>query len=285
MSNRFQNILVPVDFSPNTELAIAKALAIGQGDIGALHLFHVQRIIHPGFMHYLQYYITGYSRRQMNEDREKVMDSLDSIRRKIMQQHPDIPVYTSASFGDPVEEAIIRKASRLKSDLIIVGKKSHHSIFPFLNTVVPSRLASRSGRPVLTAKPGSLHQEIKTVVIPIGGRSPERKLEVLEALRKKSKLQVRLVTFEQGEKNIAVTQQALFQAIRRLKTHQTIPVDYEVLAGTNRARSLLKYCNKVGADVLIVHPDSETRISNWSNRHISDLLPADSKTSVLAVSS
>lgn len=283
MKARFHNILVPVDFSPNTSLAITKALEMGQGELESLHLFHVQRIVLPGMIHFLQYHISGYSRRQMNEDRKKWMSRLDSLRSEVQARHPGIPIHISAGFGDPVEEAIIRKATRLKSDLIVIGKRTHHSFLPFLNTVVPSRLAARTGQPVLTVKPGSLHQEIKTVVVPIGSRSPQRKLEALEAMRKKWKLQVRLVTFEQGEKNLAVARQSLFQAIRRLRSIQTIPVEFEVLSGSNKARTLLKYCNRVGADVLIVHPETETRISSWNNRHISDLIPADSKTSVLAV--
>lgn len=231
----------------------------------------------------IQYFVLGYSRRQMNQDRKIVMEKLEKLRNQVADANPEIPIYISASFGEPVEEAIVRKAGRLKTDLIVIGKKSHHSLFPFLNTVVPSRLASRTMQPVLTVKPGSLDQEIKTVVIPIGSRSPQRKLEALEALRKKWKLQVRLVTFEEGEKNMAVARQSLFEAIRRLRSFQTIPVDYEVLQGANKARTLLRYCQKVGADVLIVHPESETRISQWANRHISDMLPAHSKTSVLAV--
>lgn len=283
MKARFHNILVPVDFTMNTDLALAKAFEMSQGELKALHLFHVQRMAVPGFLKLLQRYITGYSRRQMNEDRQLLMERLEKVRDRIKATHGEIPIYISASFGDPVEEAIVRKASRLKTDLIIIGKKSHHSIFPFRNTVVPSRLASQTGQPVLTVKPGSLDQEIKTVVLPIAGRSPQRKLEALEALRKKYKVQVRLVTFEEDEKNISQARQSLFEAIRRLRSFQTIPVDYEVLQGHNKARVLLRYCQKVGADVLIVHPELETRISTWGNRHISDMLPANSKTSVLAV--
>lgn len=280
---RLANILIPVDFTDNTGLAVDKALAVCQDEGTALHLFHVQRIVLPGVWHSLQYFVSGYSRRQVNEDRVRLMDELNNIRNKIKETHPGLTVHTSIAFGDPVEEAILKKSMRLKSDLIIIGKKSSRRLFPFLQRVIPCRLAQKSGLPVLTAHTRSQQQDIKTVVIPISSRSPDRKLSLLEALRKKMKLQVRLVTFKKDEKNGTMARNSLFQAIRRLKNQHTIPIDYEELPGSNKAKSLLKYCNKVGADVLIAHPETETCISNWTNTHISDMLPEDSGMSVLAV--
>ena len=282
MPARFKNILVPVDFTVNTDLALKKAITFCQDEGTTLHLFHVQRVVLPGVWHSMQYFVAGYTRRQVNEDRLRLMAALEQIRQKIGQQYPGITVYTSVAFGEPVEEAILKKSTRLKSDLIVIGKKSRRRFLPFLQQVIPNRLAAKSGLPVLTVHANTENQEIKTVVIPISSKSPDNKLLLLEALRK-TKLQVRLVTFKKDDKDGTMARHSLFQAIRRLKKNPTIPVDYTELPGTNKAKSLLRYCTKVGADVLIAHPDSETCVHTWTNTHISDILPKTSAMAVLTV--
>lgn len=283
MATAFNTILLPIDFSINTDVAIAKALEISTAGNCSLHLLHVYRITFPGIPHYLHHVFTGYSLNEINSGIEQANARLSGLKANIEKVRPDINVFTWACFDEPIEKTIAEKAKHLHADLTIIGKYSHHNIFPFLNTVVPSRLAKASGIPVLTAKPGSLNQEIKTIVIPVGNYFPAKKVEMLNALRKKSKLEVRLVTFFKDENDPSFSRQSLFKVFRSVKNHLATPVDCEVLRGSNKAMELVKYCNKVGADVLIVHPETETRIGGWTNRHISDMIPADSKTQILAV--
>lgn len=284
MARHFSSILIPVDFSLNTEVAVSKALEITRyTEECSIHLFHVQQIILPNIVKQIHYLFKGYSRRQVNTCIEKSNHRLSKLKSVIEGIRKDINVFTWVSFGDPVEQAIINKAARLAADLIIIGKRSHHASFPFLNTVMPSRLAAASGIPVLTSKPGSLNYDIKTVVIPVDASFPASKLAILDALRKQTMLQIRLVVFTEDEHNPSISKQSLLNTFRTLKSQSANPVSYEILTGTNKARALLKYCGSVGADILIVHPGSETRVGFWTNSHISDLLPSNSKTQVLAV--
>ncbi len=282
MPNKFNTILVPVDFSINTDIAISKALEISIGNQSNIHLFHVQQVQLTGFMSYLHYFVSGYSARDVIKGKERLVAKLLKLKNTIQSLREDIPVSTSVAFGEAVEIAIAKKAFKLHADLIVIGKHSHHSVLPFLNTIVPSRLATASGVPVFTTKPGSLNNEIKTVVITVDKKFPGNKLAILEALRRKS-MNVRLVTFTNGDDDASYSKQTLLNAFRSLKSQSMVPVECEVLQGNNKAKALLKYCNKVGADVLIVNPEVETRVGIFGNLHISDLLPADSKTQVLAV--
>jgi nucleotide-binding universal stress UspA family protein len=283
MAIRFNTLLVPVDFSSNTTLAIAKALELIGDSTASIYLLHVHQIKRPGIISFLRHSITGYSRKEINERIKEAESRLLKIKEEIELSKSEIRVITSVVFSSTVEESIAQKATLVRPDLIIIGKRSHHHFIPLLNTVVPSRLAKTSGSAVLTAKPGSMHSEIRTVVIPLGKRFPGKKLEIVEALSQKLRLQVRLVTFSADENDPAFSRQTVINTFRLLKSNLSVPVGFEVLRGNNKANALLKYCNKIGADVLIVHPGSETRMSGWIRRHISDLLPADSRTQVLAV--
>ncbi len=281
MASRFTTILVPVDFTINTEVAIVKALELCEGKAAAIHLYYVQKIIYPSVAHFFQYRLAGYSIGEMIAQKELAARELLKWQHYIHAARPDVESFSWVGYGQPVQEAIAEKARKLQANLVIIGKNSHHSWFPFLNTVVPSKLAASTGIPVLTVKPGALNNSIRTIVVPVGNRFPKRKLEVLEALRRKSRFHIRLVTFADNNTG-AFYKEAFLDTYRMIKNNLTGEVDYEVLNGTNKARSLLRYCNKVGADILLVHPESETRIG-WWNKHISDVLPVNSRTQVLAV--
>jgi hypothetical protein len=188
---------------------------------------------------------------------------------------------TWSAYGN-VQNAISEKAKQIGADVIVIAKKSVHSWFPFLNTVVSTRLAISSGVPVLTVKPGCLNQPIKTVVIPMDDEFPERKIAMVYAVRKKSWIRIRLIAFS-GDGNFAsVLPPSLLNTYRFLKSDMGNDVSCKVLTGTNRAKAILEYCKKVDADLLIVNPETETKLG-WRNTHIADVLPAESKTQILAI--
>ena len=282
MKKQVNSILIPVDFTENTSVALSKAMDFMKENDkeSVIHLLHVHHIKTGGVFSYLKNLFTGYTRQRINSELKESDAQLAELKAMIERAHKDIKVTCSTIFGQSVQDTLVSKASALHPDIIIVGKKSHHSFFPFLNTVHPHRLAMITGIPVLMAKPGSLHNEIKTVVIPIGKTFPGNKLQVLWALKNKLKLRIVLTAFRNDEEE---TKQLLLYTFRMLKSQFSNPVSYEMLEGDNKAKALLKYCNKVGADLLVVNPGLETRVGSLISSHISDIIPTGSKTQVLAV--
>ena len=135
MARHFSTILIPVDFSLNTDVAVSKALEITRhSEECSIHLFHVQRIVLPGVVKQIHYLFKGYSRRQVNTSIEKSNHQLSKLKSVIEGIRKDINVFTWVSFGDPVEQAIINKAARLAADLIIIGKRSHQDRLNGLNS-------------------------------------------------------------------------------------------------------------------------------------------------------
>lgn len=273
MSGRFNTILVPVDFSVNTEVAVGKALELTGDTVAIIHLLHVQR------RDLLQEFIKSNA----NKSREKAQSKLDELREGIREIKPNVQVSSWLTESQSIEDAIVQKAERLGADLIIIGKHSSGSVFAFSKTVLSARIAAASGIPVLTAKPGSLNSPVKTVVIPVGPTFPRKKLELLEAWKQKPGFHIRLVIYLSDEKGDAYSTESLLSTFRLLKTSWPGPVEYDVLRGNNQAKALLNYCNKVNADMLIVYPGVETKTGGLLNKHISDLLPPDSRTQVLAI--
>jgi|SRR6218665_41194 len=276
MSARFRNILIPVDFTLNTEVAIAKAIGLVE-DAGAttIHLLHVNK---PGLLARVMQDLTGAAHRNKH-----VEQKLDHLALRINSVRPGLLVSCCVDDSFTVEEAIASKALSLAADLVVIGKHSSGIVFPFKRKVISARVASATGIPVLTVKPGSLKNPIRTVVIPVGPKFPKKKLELLDAWKSKPGFAVRLVSCLSHDKDDAYSKDSLLNTFRMLKTTWPGPVEYDVVRGNNQARALLKYCNKVNADMLIVYPGVETDAGLFPVRHIADLLPSDSRTQILAI--
>ena len=280
MEIQFGQILVPVDFTINTQVAIGKALSLSEPGNSVLHLLHVSSVSRKNFLGYNVFSkdnsANGFARAE-----NFIAAKMRSLKTTISAKRSDIHVMMHTVYDINIEAAIIKKAMEIMPDIILLAKKSHHSLLPFLNTVVPTRIAQQTQIPVLTSKPGSIDHGIKTIVVPIGKTFPQKKIDIINALRRRSRLNIRLLAFREDEDSNQIPG-ILIHVYRLLRQGALSDIQYETVAGKNKAKAILSYCEKVDADLLIVTPESETKIG-WLNKHISDVMPASSKTQVLAI--
>jgi nucleotide-binding universal stress UspA family protein len=275
MSFAFNTILIPVDFSVNTEVAVKKAIELADTNVN-IHLVHVlnesgnSNIVRKTAGN--EYVIPVIANSMLQQWKNSIGETL-----------PSSMVYTWLLPPASVQEAIRIKAKEIDADLIVIGKRSSHNWFPFLNTVLPGALAETTNAAVLTVKPGSLYNKIRTVIVPVNEEIPEHKIDVIATLCKKQKIKVHLVTFlnDSGSRQTFSASQ-LLKAYQWLRNVLHCQVEYSVLQGYNKAKALLAYAEKIDADILLLNPKSETKIG-WPNRHISDALPSESKVQVLMV--
>jgi nucleotide-binding universal stress UspA family protein len=275
----FRTIVVPVDFSINSDVAINKALEMAE-EHAIVHLLHVLDLTSFNLPAVKIKKLSRYNDRADNRGAGKM---LKQWKESIEDDFPSIEVRTWLVRAASIQQAIADKAKEVQADLIVIGKSSTHTWFPFLKTVISSELSALTGIAVLTVKPGSLHNKIKTVVVPVTDGLTQNKIEVISALCKKYKMKVHLLTFinnDHGPEEFSAS--TLLQLYQWLKNSLHCSVEYAVLHGTNKVKSILAYAENIDADILLVHPKSETRIG-WWNRHISDVLPSQSKVQVLTV--
>ena len=278
MNKFFESILIPVDLSDNTQLAVKKGLELA-GDKTVIHLLYVQT-------NHLPFVARSFKEQFVNStttlDREEIVRRLEQWKASIEETLP-VEVCTWLVPAKSIQPAIEKKAKHLSVDLIIIGKKSNHAWLPFLNTVVPSRLVQKTGIPVLTVKPGSMHNKVRKVVVPVSTKSVNDKMEIIAALAKKFKMRVYLVTImDNHHEPIGFYASSLLQFYSWIKTSIGCPAEYAVLKGRNKAKAILNYAEKINADILLLNPESETKIG-WMNTQISDVLPPTTKFEILTV--
>jgi hypothetical protein len=263
MHPSFHTILVPVDFSINTEVAVKKTLEIIDPGSSAVHLLHVAR---PG--------LKGNSLLSIEK-------KLNQWRTTIEETFPETSVFCDIEKTLNIQQCIQETGKKIMADLVVIGKNSKQTWFPLWSSIQPVKITDETGIPVLSVKPGALHNRIRTVVVPIADEVPRNKMAALEILCKRGNLHVHLITFNNGQE-LSGSTSALLKVFKWLKSSMKCYVEYSLLHGYCRAKSILEYAEKVNADILLVNPDSETKIG-WLNRQLPDVISNTSKMQVLAI--
>jgi nucleotide-binding universal stress UspA family protein len=270
MAATFDKILIPVDFSLNTEIAVRKAVELVGPDETVIHLLHV---VHP-------------AKKTKNQFRVWVAErDLHQWKYTIQQSGPHIRVKVHILRGNSVRQTLIECASMLNPDLIIIARQNNHRRWFLFGNVSPDIIAKRTNCPVLTVKPGSLDIRTRVIVLPIREFLPERKLEWAVLMAKRFKAQVHLLAVgeDAGTKD-GLLSQTFLKAYHYLREKLHHPVEYSAATRHNPAKAALKYAELIMADMILVNPQTESGVSGFTGfRHISDLLTRDSKIQVLDV--
>jgi nucleotide-binding universal stress UspA family protein len=276
----FNKILIPVDFSLNTDIAVKRAAALAGADT-VLYLLH---IIPPGKS-------AAHHFKMWAAEKE-----LDQWKNAIRGSNPALRVKTHLFKGHSVQQLIIDCAAMLNPDLVVIGKQHGRrgwldrwvmmrGRWRFSSGVSPDVIARKSNCPVLTVKPGSIDSRNKVIVIPIRDFLPERKLEWAVLLARKFKAQVHLLAIQENpEPKEWALPQVFLKAYHHLRENLHIPIEYSSTGRHNPAMAALKYAEMIMADMILVNPETESGVSGITgSRHISDLLGRDSKIQVLDV--
>src|SRR5689334_20755074 len=124
----FRTIVVPVDFSVNSDVAINKALEMAD-EQAIVHLVHVMDL---GSFNLPAVKIKKLSRYNHHIDNHGAGKMLRQWKESIEDDFPSIEVNTWLVRSASVQQAIADKAKEVGADLIVIGKSSSHTWFPFL---------------------------------------------------------------------------------------------------------------------------------------------------------
>ncbi len=280
MPDLFNNILVPVDFSVNTEVAVKQAIELTDAKGSSIHLLHIVKpknnwtVIpvrnQPG------------SPLDKNHREKGILLKLKEWKQAIEEAIPNSDVNTCVIEGT-VHDTITAAAKQIKPQLIIIGKKNNSRFFSFLSSVYPNELAKSTDCPVLTAMRGSANTKTKIIVIPVRSIIPKRKIELAKIFAEKYRAKIHLVALQNDIGTGDTERKALLETYRILKMQLPNPIEYHVLISNNFPKATLAYAKSIGADVLFVNPRTETKISNLTGKHINDVLASSSKLKILSV--
>ena len=278
MPGLFKTILVPIDFSDNTEIAVRQAIKLSSPGDAILHLLHVTK---PGNRYSINSVLHQLVSYQNGNSIEEVTSKLWEWKKSIEETGLSKTVNTYIMKGT-VESSIKNLVKRIKPQLIIIGKKTDNKYINFLNSVCPNRLAKSTGCPVLTLRRRAIDTKIKIIVIPVGSFIPKRKIELAVEFAKMYRAEIHLVAIP--DIRVKETNSNPFlETYRILKASLTNSIEYHLVTGNNFPKAILDYAERIRADLIFVNPGTETKISILTGKHINDALKPSSKLKILSL--
>ena len=182
-----------------------------------------------------------------------------------------------------VHQRIVEVAKNIKPQLIIIGKPEKTSHFSFYKSLNADELSQLSKCPVLSVANTDTHNKLKTIILPVRDFIPVRKIELLAIFAKIYRARIFIVAMQNRIFIREKERQVLLETYSVLRNGLNNKVEYLLLNGNNFPRAVAAYAEETGADMLIVNPKKETRISSIFRTDINDVLPPGSGLKILSV--
>lgn len=155
MGTSFRNILHPTDFSPASDLALARAVELATSLGSRLHLLHVvEDLVYQPWM--MEPYAVDF--RGILESTQKECE----VRLRRMAEALKVPTVTCCIIGRPVD-GILEYANDQRIDLVVMGSHGQSAVTRFLLGSVAERVVRHAACPVLTVR------EARPAVQPVAG--------------------------------------------------------------------------------------------------------------------
>jgi nucleotide-binding universal stress UspA family protein len=272
-----KDILVAVDLGSSTPFIIKQAIELSAGNDSTIHLLHV----------YQQHDLTGTAgnaEQEMGENpgRQATIKKLKEWKACLQEAIPGTTIKGYFLNGS-VEQCILDVAENIKPQLIIIGKPEQPGHFRFYRPLNADKLSRLSKCPVLTVMNYDNYSKMKTIILPVRDFIPVRKIELLAVFAKVYRARIHVVALQNKIFEHQKEWNVLLETYRVLRNGLNNKIEYLLLKGNNFPRAVADYASDIGADMLIVNPKKETRISSIFRTDINDVIPKNSGIKILSV--
>lgn len=272
-----KDILVAIDLDIATALIIKQVIELSGGGYTTIHLLHVYNLNND----------TGKdngSKEGTSGGPDKA-DLVEKFKQWKMCLQEAIPAGKVKGYllTGMVHQCILEVAKDIKPQLIVIGKPEKARRFSFYKSLNADELSRSSKCPVLSVMNKDWHNKTKTILLPVRDFIPVRKIELLAVFAKIYRARIFLVAMQNNFFVREKEQQVLLETYRVLRNGLNNKVEYRLLKGNNFPRAIATYAEEIAADILIVNPKTETRVSSIFRTAISDILPTNSQLKILSV--
>ena len=274
------NILIPVDFSETSLLAIKHGAFLAKYTKGDVYLLHV---INKQYEHYavLEQPLhmedpTAYEIGANNK--------LNELAASVGKEY-GVSVNTIVSLGNPTKE-IINNAKEVKADMIVMGT---HGYSPLEELVIGSntlKVITKSNCPVMTMSEKASGFGYKNILIPIDTSGHSRqKVNYSIELAKIFSAHLHVVgLLGKNDANEQPGMDIVMSQVKKIATDKSVTCTTEVLKDVkNRADATIQQAEKIKADLVIIMTDQEAEISGFFLGPYSQQVIHHSKVPVIAI--
>ena len=253
-------IIITTDFSETSYLAIKHGAFLAQYTKGEVYLLHVITKHWEKF----NVFTPSITLDNIEKASDAVQKKLEELASDVRKEY-GVKVTTVVNSGNPTSE-IIKFAKEIKADLIVMGTHGYSSWEDLTIGSNALKVLTKSPCPVLT-----MSQPVETlgyhkIILPIDTSEHSRHKVVLTLELAKQFVAhvyaVGLVADDEASKKPAI--EVMLNQVATAAKDKGVACSTEVIENVkNRAVATVKYCEKVGGDLISIMTDQDAELSGF----------------------
>jgi nucleotide-binding universal stress UspA family protein len=274
MTKLFNNILVAIDYSQRSELAVERAVDIANHFNCHVHLVLAET-----------HGLISWEHQPADGGPVPGPDNNQARLYQIQNKYSDqlatgLSMFVSIRKGNK-SKSIIEYTLRNQIDLVILSNTGGLLSRGFNIHEITRRVEC----PVLSVRGGASSERLLNIVLPVCGALPIRKIMFASYLAKKydSTIHLLSVTPDVLDANSG-NNQYLQKAYQLLRDNTNLSIECHTMPGHNIAETTLKFAEKIKADLIVVNPGNESVLSGLFSRLFRGFLFNESRIPVMTIS-
>lgn len=281
MKNEKQmKILVPIDFSEISDLALSEAVVLMKSLDAKLTIMHVLKSHILEFAVFPEVHTTELSL----DDQEVVKENMkNEILEKAKLNYGIIPdVYIA--IGNIARE-IIDYTSRKKYDLIVMGTHGASGYKELFIGSNAQHVVAESEIPVLTINKKKNYTGFMNILIPIDNSTHSReKVNMALLIAESFNSQIHLVGLTDTKDELELDKFNIkLESIENVIEADGLTYDAEIVYGNNLAKTALHLAEEKHCDLIIINSGHESRMNNYLLNTFSHQIVNHANVSVLSI--
>lgn len=255
MYKKFDRILVPMDLSPASLIALDHALFLVKHLKSELHIIHVREL--KGIKTILKEVFSDSSSKKEIKSDEEVEKGLKKIVKEVNEAH-NINCVLQFLTGT-ISTQILDYADKMNATLIAMGTYGAKGLENFLIGSNTYQVINHAKCPVLSLHENSSRNGIKNIVLPLDtSKTTREKVDEAIYLAKNfhSMIHILAVSTSTDEKTLNHLQ-AVSKQVESYIHEDKLATTIEFLTGNNLTEITLNYAKKINADLIIIMTEQE----------------------------
>jgi nucleotide-binding universal stress UspA family protein len=253
-------ILIPVDFSETSQLAIrhgAFTAQLTKGDVYLLHVVNAQYMAQNLFVPMVTF-------SSNNNIENKAEEKLAQLAEEVKNEY-GIRTECIIKTGNPSAE-IVATAKEIEASLIVMGTHGYSPLEELVIGSVALKVLTKSLCPTMAMSSEATHKGYNKILLPIDTSAHTRQKVnyTLEMARRFSATVHAVAILGTGEEDEKPSIELILHQIHKLAQEKGVAFHSDVLSNVkNRATATVNYTEKVGADLMVIMTDQDAEISGF----------------------
>ncbi|MDX2172923.1 MAG: universal stress protein [Bacteroidota bacterium] len=253
-------ILIPIDFSDTSLLAVkhgAFTAQLTKGDVYLLHVINAQYSRSDMFLPIVQI-------QNKNEFESKVEEKLVQLADSIKKEY-GIKVECIIKNGSPSRE-ISNVAKEINASLIVMGTHGYAALEELVIGSNALKTLNHAPCPTMAMSSEADHKGYHKILIPIDTSAHTRQKVnyALEMAKKFSASVHAIALLDSKEESEKPAMELILHQIEKIANEKDVPFHSDVINNVkNRAVETIKTAEKIDADLIIIMTDQDAEISGF----------------------